>query len=186
MEFIPTQIPDLILCKPSVHYDDRGYFMETFRKESLEAVIGNSLNFIQDNESQSIQGVLRGLHYQLPPYDQAKLVRVIKGAVLDVAVDIRARSATFGKVVAVELNDKNKCQLFIPRGFAHGYAVLSDEAIFSYKVDNYYHQESERGIMYNDPVLNIDWQLKESAILVSDKDKNLSSFIQADKFDSDS
>ena len=183
MEFSRTEIPDLILCKPAVHYDDRGYFMETFRKDTLEAFLNKPLHFCQDNESQSTRGVLRGLHYQLPHFAQAKLVRVISGAVLDVAVDIRKNSKTYGKSVAIELNDKNKCQLYIPKGFAHGYVVLSDTAIFSYKVDNYYDRDAERGILFNDPLLNIDWQIPENEMLISQKDRNLSSFNNADKFD---
>lgn len=182
MKYIRTEIPDVILCKPMVFNDDRGYFVESFKKESLENFIGKELSFCQDNESKSTKGVLRGLHYQSPPYTQTKLVRVICGSVLDIAVDIRKESKTFGRYVSVELNEENKFQLLIPRGFAHGYVVLSQEAIFSYKVDNYYHKESERGIAFNDKTLNINWQIDSKEITVSDKDKNQPNFIEADMF----
>ena len=171
MKFSRTQIPDVILCKPNVFKDTRGYFIETYKKESLEEFLGTELNFCQDNESNSSKGVLRGLHYQLPPFAQAKLVRVIKGAVLDIAVDIRKDSPTFGKHIAVELNEENKFQLFIPKGFAHGYLVLSDEAIFNYKVDNYYNAASEAGIIYNDTALGIDWNMHVAHPIISEKDK---------------
>ena len=138
MKFIPQSIADVILIEPTMHGDDRGYFIETFRQDLLEEAIGYQVNFVQDNESKSTKGVLRGLHYQLPPYTQAKLVRVIEGNVLDVAVDIRKSSPTFGQHVAVELTAESKHQLFIPHGFAHGFVTLSKTAIFSYKVDNYY------------------------------------------------
>ena len=172
MKFSRTQIPDVILCKPNVFKDARGYFTETYKKESLEAFIGRRIDFFQDNESKSRKGVLRGLHYQLPPFAQSKLVRVVKGAVLDIAVDIRKESSTFGKHIAIELNEENKFQLFIPKGFAHGYLVLSDEAIFSYKVDNEYHEASEAGIIYNDHTLGIDWNLQTAHPIISEKDKN--------------
>jgi dTDP-4-dehydrorhamnose 3,5-epimerase len=170
MKFSRTEIPDIIVCKPSIYNDARGYFIETFRKKSLEEFIGKAVNFCQDNESKSTRGVLRGLHYQLPPYAQSKLVRVIKGAVLDIAIDIRKDSSTFGNHIAIELNDENKFQLFIPKGFAHGYVVLSEEAIFSYKVDNYYNKASESGIIYNDKTLGIDWKLSEEHLIISEKD----------------
>ena len=170
MKFSRTEIPDIIVCKPSIYNDARGYFIETFRKKSLEEFIGKAVNFCQDNESKSTRGVLRGLHYQLTPYAQSKLVRVIKGAVLDIAIDIRKDSSTFGNHIAIELNDENKFQLFIPKGFAHGYVVLSEEAIFSYKVDNYYNKASERGIVYNDKTLGIDWKLSEEHLIISEKD----------------
>jgi len=183
MNFIKTSIPDVILCKPTVFNDDRGYFFESFKKENFEKFIGKTVNFIQDNEAKSTKGVLRGLHYQLPPFAQSKLVRVVKGKVLDIAVDIRKGSPTFGKYEAVELSEENKVQLFIPQGFAHGYIVLSDEAIFSYKVDNYYHKESERGIMYNDKTLNIDWKFPADQFIISEKDKLQSSFKDAEVFE---
>ena len=145
--------------------------------------MGKSINFCQDNEAKSTKGVLRGLHYQLPPFAQAKLVRVIKGKVLDIAVDIRKGSPTFGNYEAVELSEENKYQLFIPKGFAHGYVVLSDEAIFCYKVDNYYHKESERGIMYNDNSLQIDWKLPVEQLLISGKDKMQPTFKNAELFE---
>lgn len=183
MEFIKTNIPAIIICKPSIISDERGYFFESFKKEEFDKFIGTSVNFCQDNEAKSTKGVLRGLHYQLPPFAQAKLVRVVKGKVLDIAVDIRKGSPTFGKYEAVELSEENKLQLFVPAGFAHGYVVLSEEAIFSYKVDNYYHKESERGIMYNDPILNIDWKLPIMDLLISEKDKIQPSFKNAELFE---
>ena len=170
MNFIRTNIPDVIIIEPTVHGDHRGYFVETFRADKLEAFLGYKLNFGQDNESKSSKGVLRGLHYQLAPHAQTKLVRVISGRVLDVAVDIRRNSPTFGQHVAVELTADNKRQLLIPRGFAHGFVVLEDDTIFAYKVDNYYSPECDRGIAFNDPALNIDWMLKTEELKLSDKD----------------
>lgn len=183
MEFLKTKISGIIICKPCVISDERGYFFESFKKEDFEKYIGTSVNFCQDNEAKSTKGVLRGLHYQLPPFAQAKLVHVVRGKVLDIAVDIRKNSITFGQYIALELSEENKLQLFIPAGFAHGYLVLSDEAIFSYKVDNYYHKESERGIIYNDPVLNIDWKLPVKDLLISEKDKMQPLFKNADLFE---
>jgi len=171
MEFIKQEIPEIVLAKPTIHGDERGYFVETFRQDLFEKAIGQSVNFVQDNESKSTKGVLRGLHYQLPPYTQAKLVRVIEGSVLDVAVDIRESSPTFGQHVCVELTGENKQQLFVPSGFAHGFVVLSDSAIFSYKVDNYYAPDHDRGIAFNDTKLKIDWKLPLEALQLSDKDK---------------
>ena len=171
MKFVPQSIPEVVLIKPTVHGDNRGYFMESFRRDLFEEAIGYKVNFIQDNESKSTRSVLRGLHYQLPPYTQAKLVRVIEGSVLDVAVDIRKSSPTFGRHVAVELTADNKHQLFVPHGFAHGFVVLSDSATFSYKVDNYYAPEHDRGIAFNDKDLAIDWQLTLEELQLSDKDK---------------
>lgn len=171
---------DLILIEPTVHFDDRGYFFESFRLDLLEDVINKKINFVQDNESRSNKGVLRGLHFQLPPFDQSKLVRVLQGKVLDVVVDIRKASRTFGKYIAVELSDKNKFQLFIPSGFAHGYLVLSDTAVFSYKVDNYYSPEHERGIAFDDSDLAINWQISKEKLLLSDKDKKYGSFKELD------
>ena len=170
MNFIRTNIPDVIIIEPLVHGDDRGYFVETFRADKLEAFLGFKLNFGQDNESKSSRGVLRGLHYQLPPHAQSKLVRVIQGRVLDVAVDIRKNSPTFGQHVAVELSADNKKQLLVPRGFAHGFVVLEDDTIFAYKVDNYYSPQCDRGIAFDDPALNIDWILKTEELKLSDKD----------------
>ena len=170
MKFIRTNIPDVIVCEPEIHGDSRGYFVETFVGNKLEEFLGFKINFCQDNESKSSLGVLRGLHYQLPPYAQTKLVRVIKGRVLDISVDIRKGSPTFGQHVAVELNEENKKQVLIPRGFAHGFVVLSDEAVFTYKVDNYYSLQNDRGIAYDDENLNIDWKIDNSKLKLSQKD----------------
>ena len=170
MNFIRTNIPDVIIIEPTVHGDHRGYFVETFRADKLEDFLGYKLNFGQDNESKSSKGVLRGIHYQLAPHAQTKLVRVISGRVLDVAVDIRRNSPTFGQHVAVELTADNKKQLLVPRGFAHGFVVLEDDTIFAYKVDNYYSPECDRGIAFNDPALNIDWILKTEELKLSAKD----------------
>ena len=170
MKFIRTEIPDVVVIEPKIHGDDRGYFTETFRQDLLEEFLGFKVNFCQDNESKSTYGVLRGLHYQTGSHAQAKLVRVVKGKVLDVAVDLRKDSQTFGKHVSVELTEDNKKQLFVPRGFAHGFIVLSDTAIFSYKCDNYYNKDSEQGIIFNDVDLNIDWKLPENEFIVSEKD----------------
>ena len=171
MNFIPQSIPDVLLIYPEVYCDSRGYFMESFRQDLLSDFLGYQVNFIQDNESKSSKGVLRGLHYQLPPSAQAKLVRVIEGRVLDVAVDIRQSSSTFGQYVCAELSSDNHHQLFIPKGFAHGFVVLSDSAIFTYKVDSHYSPIDERGIAYNDKDIGIDWMLKSSDLKLSDKDK---------------
>ena len=183
MKVTQSQIPDVYILEPQVYGDHRGYFTETFREDIFNTEISNKVTFCQDNESKSSKGILRGLHYQLPPYAQSKLVRVVQGEVLDVAVDIRVGSPTYGKYVSVVLNDSNKKQLFIPRGFAHGFVVLSDEAIFCYKVDNYYSAEHDRGIYFNDPEIAIDWMLEEKSLVLSDKDKSLSVFRNADKFD---
>jgi len=174
VKFIPQSIVDVILIKPTVHGDGRGYFIETFRQDLFDKAVGYTVNFIQDNESKSAKGVLRGLHYQIPPYSQNKLVRVIKGSVLDIAVDIRESSPTFGQHVAVELTADNKHQLFVPQGFAHGFVVLSDTATFTYKVDNYYAPDHERGIAFDDEQLAIDWRLPANDLQLSDKDKNYS------------
>ena len=170
MKFTPQSIEDVILIEPTIHGDNRGYFLETFRQDLFEEAVGYQVNFIQDNESKSTKGVLRGLHYQLPPYTQAKLVRVIEGSVLDVAVDIRKSSPTFGQHVAVELTAENKHQLFVPHGFAHGFVVLEDDTIFAYKVDNYYSPECDRGIAFDDKDLDIDWILKHEELSLSTKD----------------
>lgn len=181
MKFIETEIPDVLIIEPKVFADERGYFFESYREDKLKEVLGYSVDFVQDNESKSSYGVLRGLHYQLPPFAQSKLARVIKGEILDIAVDIRKGSPTFGKYVSVVLSEKNKKMLFIPRGFAHGFVVLSDEAILSYKVDNYYSQESDRGIAFNDPVINIDWQINMDAFQLSEKDKMQPLLSEADR-----
>lgn len=171
MEFIKQAIPEVILVKPKVFGDERGYFVETFQQQKFEEAVGYSVGFCQDNESKSSKGVLRGLHFQLPPTAQSKLVRVIEGKVLDVAVDIRVGSPTYGQYVTAELSAENKHQLFVPRGFAHGFVVLSESAIFAYKVDNYYSPENDRGLAFDDPDLNIDWQLPHDMLQLSDKDQ---------------
>lgn len=170
MEFIQQSIREIILVKPKIFGDKRGYFIETFRQDKFEEAVGYKVNFIQDNESKSTKGVLRGLHFQLPPYAQSKLVRVIEGKVLDVAVDVRRGSPTFGQSVVAELSGDNKHQLFVPRGFAHGFVVLSEAAIFAYKVDNYYSPECDRGLAFDDVRLDIDWQLPKTLLKLSDKD----------------
>lgn len=164
MNYIQTEIDGVWLIEPNVYSDERGYFMEAFKKEEFEAKIG-PVDFVQDNESKSSFGVLRGLHYQKGEYSQAKLVRVLKGKVLDVAVDLRRSSPTFGKHVSALLSEENKRQFFIPRGFAHGFVVLSEEAVFMYKVDNKYAPQAEASIVYNDETLGIDWMLGESQML---------------------
>ena len=166
--------------EPEVHGDNRGYFVETFRADKLEKFLGYKINFCQDNESKSSRGVLRGLHYQLSPAAQTKLVRVIRGSVLDVAIDIRKGSPTFGKHVAVELTGKNKRQLLVPRGFAHGFVVLEDDTVFAYKVDNYYSPENDRGIAFDDEALGIDWQVLVSELNLSAKDKVQSKLSETD------
>jgi len=170
MKFTRTQIEDVVIIEPTVHGDSRGYFVETFRQGKLEEFLGYKINFCQDNESKSSKGVLRGLHYQLHPASQTKLVRVIQGKVLDVAVDIRKGSPTFGKHVAVELSSENKKQLLVPRGFAHGFVVLENDTVFAYKVDNYYSPENDRGITYDDENLGIDWILNKDELSLSAKD----------------
>ena len=174
MNFIKTKIDGLIILKPKVIKDSRGYFIETFHKKNLKKL--NNINFVQENESKSFKGVLRGLHYQSPPYSQSKLVRCVKGKVLDVALDLRKNSNTYGQTVTTILSEQNKEQLFIPKGFAHGFIVLSESAIICYKVDNYYNAGSEGGVLWNDQDLKINWILEEDKILVSKKDKNLPTF----------
>jgi len=169
MEYIEMPIKGVFVIEPRVFNDARGYFFEAFKQQEFDAHIGH-VDFVQDNESMSSRGVLRGLHYQKGDCSQAKLVRVIKGRVLDVAVDIRRSSPTFGQHVMVELSDENKRQFFIPRGFAHGFLVLSDEAIFTYKVDNVYAPQAEAGICWNDPALGIDWPIDPKEVLTSEKD----------------
>lgn len=183
MIFTRCEIPDVVLIEPKVHGDERGYFVETFRADKFEEFLGYKVDFCQDNESKSSFGVLRGLHYQLPPFAQSKLVRVVKGRILDVAVDIRVGSPTFGKSVAVELDDNSKKQLFIPRGFAHGFVVLSDEATFAYKVDNFYSLECDSGIAFDDKELAIDWRLDKNDMKLSIKDTKQPSLRSARLFD---
>ncbi|MFA8298579.1 MAG: dTDP-4-dehydrorhamnose 3,5-epimerase [Hyphomicrobiales bacterium] len=175
MEVINTEIPEVKIIVPKVFGDSRGYFMETFRSSTFKEKVAN-VDFIQENESSSSYGVLRGLHFQKPPYSQGKLVRVIKGKVIDVAVDLRTDSPTYGKYVAVELSEENKKQLWVPRGFAHGYIVLSESAIFAYKCDQYYCPDAEDGIMWNDKTINIDWKLPKEDIQTSEKDKEYKAF----------
>ena len=167
--FTQTEIPGVVVIEPQVFGDDRGYFMETYQKDQF-AEAGIDKEFVQDNQSRSTRGVLRGLHFQKPPHAQSKLVRVISGTVLDVAVDIRRGSPTFGRHVAVELSGENHRQLFIPRGFAHGFAVLSEEALFQYKCDAPYAPQSEGAIAWNDPQIGIDWRLDPADVLLSEKD----------------
>jgi len=170
MIFMRQDIPEIVLIKPNIHNDERGYFSETYRQDEFNKFIGYRVNFCQDNESKSSKGVLRGLHFQLPPFAQSKLVRVIEGMVLDVAVDIRTGSPTYGHHVAVQLSAENKNQLFIPRGFAHGFVVLTDSAVFSYKVDNYYSPEHDRGLAYDDESIDINWMLSDEILKLSEKD----------------
>ena len=170
MKIITTAIDGLVILEPKVFGDGRGYFFESFSQREFEEKVCKT-TFVKDNESCSRYGVLRGLHFQKPPHAQAKLVRVVKGKVLDIAVDIRKGSPTFGHHVSIELSGENKRQLFIPRGFAHGFAVLSDEVVFQYKCDNYYVPHSEGGILWNDPALGIDWKLPEEDVILSEKDK---------------
>lgn len=169
MPFIETGIEGLLIFEPRVFEDYRGHFFESYNKSAFEAA-GLNYHFVQDNQSLSKYGVIRGLHYQLPPYAQCKLVRALQGKILDVAVDIRKGSSTYGKHFSIELTAENKKQLLIPHGFAHGFSVLSETAVVMYKCDTLYHKESEGGIIYNDPELGIDWQIPEDATVVSEKD----------------
>jgi dTDP-4-dehydrorhamnose 3,5-epimerase len=170
MKIVETKLKGCFILQPTVFSDNRGYFFESFNQNGFNTALGINVNFVQDNESFSSRGVLRGLHYQKGEYAQAKLVRVIKGKVLDVAIDLRKSSPTYGQHISVELSEINKKQLFVPRGFAHGFVVLSETAIFSYKCDNYYNKESEDGIIYNDFQLGIDWQIPEKELIISEKD----------------
>ena len=184
MEYIKTEIPDVWVIEPRVFEDARGYFMETWREEDFNKNIGHNVRFIQDNQSLSSRGVLRGLHYQKGDLSQAKLVRVLQGSVVDVAVDLRKGSPTFGKYVMVELSEDNKRQLFIPRGFAHGFRVLSPTAVFTYKVDTRYAPEAECSIRYDDPTINIKWPISDpSEVILSEKDlAHAVNFEAAEKF----
>ena len=175
MNLIKTRLDGLVILKPTIFKDHRGYFMESYHQKNINKLLGIA-NFVQDNESESSKGVLRALHFQKPPFAQAKLVRCLKGSVLDVALDLRKDSKTYGMFETSLLSEENKNQLFIPKGFAHGFVVLSETAIFSYKVDNYYNPKSESGIIWNDPDLNIDWKINKNEIIVSEKDKKLSTF----------
>ena len=182
MEVIKTDIEGLYIIEPKVFKDARGYFFESFSQRDFEEKIG-PINFVQDNESMSSYGVMRGLHFQRPPFTQSKLVRCVKGAVLDVAVDIRKGSPTYGKHVAVELTEDNHRQFFVPRGFAHGFAVLSEKAVFVYKVDNVYMPSAEASIRYNDPAIGIDWPIPEADMILSPKDINGVSLAEATVFE---
>ena len=174
-----TEIEGIVIIEPQVFGDSRGYFMETYQKEKYAAA-GIDVTFVQDNESMSRYGVVRGLHYQAEPFAQAKLIRVVSGRVLDVAVDIRKNSPTFGKVFTLELSSENKLQLFLPHGIAHGFAVLSETAVFTYKCDNFYAPQYERTIRFDDPVLNIDWKIPVANRIISDKDKKGVAFADAE------
>lgn len=182
MKIINTEIPEVKIIEPRIFEDQRGYFFESFNEKIFREKVCDT-TFIQDNEAKSTFGVLRGLHYQLPPYAQSKLVRVIKGEVLDIAVDIRKGSPTFKKWVSVILNEENKRQLFVPRGFAHGYVVLSEDAIFAYKVDNKYALKCENGINFNDSSLNIDWKIDFGKVILSEKDKINKKMHEVELFD---
>jgi dTDP-4-dehydrorhamnose 3,5-epimerase len=173
MNFIETKLSGCFIIEPKIFNDGRGYFLESFNEKKFNNGIGRKINFVQDNQSFSVKGVIRAIHYQVNEYAQAKLVRVLQGKVLDVAVDLRKDSVTFGQHIAIELNDKNKKQVFIPRGFGHGFVTLSESAEFFYKCDNYYNKNSEGGIIYNDPALNIDWRIESNKIKVSERDLNL-------------
>ena len=170
MKIIPTEIDGLLILEPRLFQDSRGYFFESFNQKELESKVGN-VTFVQDNESKSCYGVVRGLHFQKGEHAQSKLVRVVKGKALDVAVDLRPESPTFGKYVSVELSEDNHLQFFIPKGFAHGFSVLSDEVVFQYKCDNFYCPESEGSIAWDDPDLGIDWKIPADRIILSDKDR---------------
>ncbi|MDY6801425.1 MAG: dTDP-4-dehydrorhamnose 3,5-epimerase [Bacteroidota bacterium] len=180
MEVKETYIEGLKIIKPKIFEDSRGYFFESYNKDNLKNIIGEIV-FVQDNQSLSEFGTIRGLHYQLAPYSQSKLVRVIYGKIYDVAVDIRENSPTYGKHFGIELSEENKNQLFIPKGFAHGFSVLSSKAVVIYKTDEFYHKDSERGIKYNDPELKIDWKIEPNASILSSKDKVLPTFKEAEK-----
>ncbi|OFX21627.1 MAG: dTDP-4-dehydrorhamnose 3,5-epimerase [Bacteroidetes bacterium GWA2_31_9b] len=179
MQILSTNIEGLLIIKPQVFEDTRGYFFESYNKIKLEQYI--PVDFVQDNQSKSVYGTIRGLHYQLAPFSQSKLVRVMQGKIYDIAIDIREKSPTFGKYFGIELSCENKTQLYIPHGFAHGFSVLSETAIVLYKTDGYYNSESERGINFNDSQLNIDWKIDLEKAIVSPKDRVLPSFTEAEK-----
>ncbi|KGF50578.1 dTDP-4-dehydrorhamnose 3,5-epimerase [Prevotella disiens] len=182
MEYKKTNIEGVWIMEPKVFNDNRGYFYEVWKQSDFDKNIGKHVEFVQDNESKSTFGVLRGLHYQKGEYSQAKLVRVLKGKVLDVAVDLRKDSPTLGKYVMAELSDENKRQFFIPRGFAHGFLVLSDEAIFTYKVDNVYAPQSEAGIRWNDETIGIEWPIDMNKVITSEKDNHAAAWKDAELF----
>lgn len=181
MNIIRTEIPDVLIIEPKVFGDSRGFFFESFNKKIFDEAVNRNVEFVQDNHSLSTKGVLRGLHYQIEPYAQGKLVRCIEGEVFDVAVDIRDGSPTYGKWVGVNLSADNHRQLWIPEGFAHGFLTLSERAQFVYKTTNYYHPQSDRGIIWNDPILDIDWPLElGNQPIISDKDRNATAFVKQD------
>ncbi|HVE58529.1 MAG TPA: dTDP-4-dehydrorhamnose 3,5-epimerase [Pyrinomonadaceae bacterium] len=173
MKLLPTGLADCFIIEPDIFTDNRGYFFESFNESTFSKLAGFSVHFVQDNQSYSKYGVLRGLHFQNGEHAQAKLVQVVKGEVLDVAVDLRPNSPTYGRHTSIRLSEENKTMFFVPRGFAHGFAVLSDEAVFQYKCDNFYNKESESGIHYADPFLAIDWTLPADDLIISDKDREL-------------
>ncbi|HAF29350.1 MAG TPA: dTDP-4-dehydrorhamnose 3,5-epimerase [Bacteroidales bacterium] len=179
MEIISTEFPGLFIIKPKIFEDSRGYFFESYNKNKLGIL--SDIDFIQDNQSKSVVGTIRGLHYQLEPYAQSKLIRVLEGRILDVVVDVREKSPTYGRHFSIELSCDNKHQLFVPKGFAHGFSVLSDTATVLYKTDQYYNPESERGINFNDPYLEIDWKVNIDNAIVSSKDKVLPTFKESEK-----
>ena len=179
MKIEKTKLEGCYIVHDTVHGDNRGYFFESFHQKRFYEQTGLHIDFVQDNQSRSQRGVLRGLHFQQGAHAQAKLVRVLEGKVLDIAVDLRKNAPTFGEYIAVELSEDSRTQFFVPRGFAHGFVVLSETAVFFYKCDNFYHKESEGGIIYNDPDLNIDWQLTDAEIFLSDKDKVLPTLQEA-------
>ena len=181
MNFIETNLKGCFILEPKVFHDDRGYFMESFNQNTFNQGIDQEVNFVQDNQSYSSKGVLRGLHYQCGEHAQAKLVRVLEGKVLDVAVDLRPESETYGQSYSILLSAENKKQFFVPRGFAHGFIVLSEKATFFYKCDNFYNKESEGGLIYNDPTLAIDWGIPEQELIISEKDKVLPTLENARK-----
>ena len=186
MTITPSAHPEVLLIQPNKFEDKRGWFMESFRRDLLEKAVGHVLHFCQDNQVQSTYGVIRGLHYQMPPHAQSKLVYVLQGKVLDVVVDIRKGSPYFGKHLAIELSSKNQRQIFIPRGFAHGYACLSETALLAYKVDHYYNKASEASIAFNDPKLAINWQIPQEFQKLSPKDRKHPAFKAAKHFDNNS
>lgn len=181
MNFIPTKLEGCFVIEPKIFNDERGYFLESYNENTFQNGVGKRVHFVQDNQSFSTKGVLRGLHYQTEEHAQAKLVRVLQGEVLDVVVDIRPKSTTYGEHITILLSSENQKQFFIPRGFAHGFLVLSDTATFFYKCDNFYNKESEGGIIYNDMSLNIDWKLPEQNLIISDKDMILPPLEKAKK-----
>ena len=183
MTIIPTALPEVLMIQPKKLEDERGWFLESFRKDLLEEVVGHALDFCQDNLAESSYGVIRGLHYQMPPHAQSKLVSVLQGSIIDVVVEIRKGAPNFGKHYAVELSAENQKQLFIPRGFAHGYACLSETALLTYKVDSLYNKAAEASIAFDDPQLNIDWQIPEEKQVLSAKDRQHPAFEAAQCFD---